>query len=80
MSQATDARSTKVLTDRQEFALPVTNLSILTLSLLVHWAVAGSWTFWVAVHFICLGLAAVSSVYLWSTSTDVERKEREIRD
>lgn len=61
------AQGPGVLTEREQFVLPAANLGILSLSLLVHWFVAGSWTFWVAVHFICLGLAAVASVHLWAT-------------
>ena len=62
-----DSQVTEVLIEREQFALPAANLSILALSLLAHWFIAGSWTLWVAVHFICLGLGAVVSVYLWAT-------------
>ena len=66
----------EVLTEREQFVLPAANLGILALSLLVHWFIAGSWTFWVAVHFICLGLGAVASVYLWATPARARSEAR----
>lgn len=54
---------------RETFAVPATSLTVLVLSLVMHWLVTGTLTLWVVMHFIALGLAVLVSVYLWATAS-----------